>query len=50
MADAALKVLLRVVGMPNAPNLARRLPVSSKALQPLSDKIKHNHNVLEGNN
>lgn len=48
MADAALKVLLRAVGMPKAPTLARRLPLSAPALQQLGDKLQHNHNILEG--
>ena len=48
MADAALKVLLRVAGLPNAPVLSRRLPASAKSLQAIGDKLTHDPHILGG--
>lgn len=47
MADAALKFVLKAVGYPAAPYLKRRVPIASKELKGVADKLR-NASVLEG--
>lgn len=47
MADAALKVVLKLVGYPTAPTLLRRVPIASNGLQSLPSNFR-TQSVLSG--